>query len=301
MTILSMTGFGSATGETPLGMATVDIRTVNSRFFEFSARMPDDLRGSTEMQLRELAQRCIGRGKIDLRISIARGEQHGALSSINLERIAELSAALRQIQATPQWTTLVQPMPLSDLLRWPGVMAQSQVDPIQVEQAIRTLAEQAFDALQASRAREGERLSQLILDRLSAIDAMAERAHALMPEALQALREKMSQRLHEAFEGLSGPDLQPALEERIRAEAHAASIRSDIAEEIDRLRAHTQEARRTLESAQPVGKRLDFLAQELNREANTLGSKAASLALSQTAMDLKVCIEQIREQVQNLQ
>lgn len=301
MTILSMTGFGSAAGETPLGMATVDVRTVNSRFFEFTARIPDDLRGSVESNLRDLAQRSISRGKIDLRISIARNDQQGRLHAIDLERVAEIADALRQIQSLPQGADLVQPMPLSDLLRWPGVMAQNPADPGQVEHAIRTIAGEAFEALQASRAREGERLAQLITDRLLTLEALAAQAQELMPEAMAALREKLSQRLHEAFEGLSGADFHAALAERIRAEAHAASIRSDIAEEIDRLQAHIQETRRTLVSQQPVGKRLDFLAQELNREANTLGSKAASLSLSQTAMDLKVCIEQIREQVQNLQ
>jgi uncharacterized protein (TIGR00255 family) len=301
MTILSMTGFGSASGDTPLGLATVDIRTVNSRFFEFSSRMPDDLRGSVEMQMRELAQRQVSRGKIDLRLSIARGEAHGSLSVINLERVSELASALRQVQSTPQWTTLVQPMPLSDLLRWPGVMAQQQVDPVQLEQALVALASRAFEGLQASRAREGERLAQMIEDRLKAIEGLTEQARAQMPEALEALRSKFGQRLREAFEGLAGPELQAALEERIRVEAHAASIRSDIAEEIDRLGTHVQEARRALASNQPVGKRLDFLSQELNREANTLGSKAAGIALSQTAIELKLCIEQIREQVQNIQ
>ncbi|MEY2776023.1 MAG: hypothetical protein RLY30_121 [Pseudomonadota bacterium] len=301
MTILSMTGFGSASGDTPLGLATVDIRTVNSRFFEFSSRMPDDLRGSVEMQMRELAQRQVSRGKIDLRLSIARGEAHGSLSTINLERVSELASALRQVQSTPQWTTLVQPMPLSDLLRWPGVMAQQQVDPVQLEQALVALASRAFEGLQASRAREGERLAQMIEDRLKAIEGLTEQARAQMPEALEALRSKFGQRLREAFEGLAGPELQAALEERIRVEAHAASIRSDIAEEIDRLGTHVQEARRALASNQPVGKRLDFLSQELNREANTLGSKAAGIALSQTAIELKLCIEQIREQVQNIQ
>jgi uncharacterized protein (TIGR00255 family) len=301
MTILSMTGFGSAAGETPLGMATVDVRTVNSRFFEFAARIPDDLRGSIEMHLRDLAQRSISRGKIDLRISIARADQQGQLHSVDLKRVAEIAHVLKRIQALPDGNALVQPMSLSDLLRWPGVMAQSQADPAHVEQAIRAIASRAFETLQASRAREGERLTTLIQERLHTMTSLASQAEALMPEAMNALREKLSQKLHEAFDGVSGPDLQEALAERIRAEAHSASIRSDIAEEIDRLRAHMQEVERTLQSQQPVGKRLDFLAQELNREANTLGSKAASLALSQTAMDLKVCIEQIREQVQNLQ
>lgn len=301
MTILSMTGFGTASGETPLGLGTIDVRTVNSRFFEFSARMPEDLRGSVEMQMRELAQHQVTRGKIDLRISIARGEQHGSLSSINLARVAEIAAALGQVQRTPQWTTLVQPMPLSDLLRWPGVMTQQQVDPVELEHSLLALAGQAFEALQASRAREGGRLAERIEERLRAIEGLAEQASAQMPEALEALRAKFSLRLREAFEGLTGPDLQAALEERIRVEAHAASIRSDIAEEIDRLCTHVAEARRALACAHPVGKRLDFLSQELNREANTLGSKAAGIALSQTAIELKLCIEQIREQVQNIQ
>lgn len=296
-----MTGFGTATGVTPLGPATVDIRTVNSRFFEFSARMPEDLRGSVEMQMRELAQRSVSRGKIDLRISIARADSLGPLTSINLQRVEEILSALRQVQTLPLWTTLVQPMPLSDLLRWPGVMTQPQVDPIEMEQSINRLAGQAFEALEASRAREGERLAELLRDRLAAIETLAGQARSQMPEALEALRLRFSLRLREAFEGLSGPELLAALEERIRMEAQAASIRSDIAEEIDRLLAHVQEARRALGSRQPVGKRLDFLSQELNREANTLGSKAASLALSQTAIDLKLCIEQIREQVQNIQ
>lgn len=301
MTILSMTGFGTASGETPLGLGTVDIRTVNSRFFEFSARMPEDLRGSVEVQIRELAQHQVTRGKVDLRISIARSEQQGALSSINLERVAEIAAALRQVQQTPQWTTVVQPMLLSDLLRWPGVISQQQADPVELERSLLGLASQAFEALQASRAREGARLAERIEERLVAIEVLTGQAMREIPAALEAQRAKFSHRLREAFEGITGPDLQTALEERIRAEAHAASIRSDIAEEIDRLLTHVHEARRALGSAQPVGKRLDFLSQELNREANTLGSKAASVSLSQIAMELKLCIEQVREQVQNIQ
>ncbi|MFZ9984309.1 MAG: YicC/YloC family endoribonuclease [Burkholderiaceae bacterium] len=300
MTIYSMTGFGVACAPTPSGMASVELRSVNNRFFEFSARLPDECK-SLEQSLREAVASRLPRGKLELRLQLSRtdsGPSPSQLEQDRLKALLETSHAVRKMagDAVTPWT-------MHDLLRWPGILTEQTEPPEALEARVHALTQQAIDALEAARAREGSKLVNVITGRLQDIEQLVTKAKPLLPEALAQLSEKIRARLLEAFSGTSPPELEALVSERVRQESYAAAIRSDIAEELDRLQAHLQEMSRILRSpaAEPVGKRLDFLTQELHREANTLGSKSPSLALTQLAMEMKLAVEQIREQVQNIQ
>lgn len=300
MTIYSMTGFGVACAPTPSGLASVELRSVNNRFFEFSARLPDECK-AMEQSLREAVASRLPRGKLELRLQLSRtdsGVAPGQVQQDRLKALLETSHAVRQVAGDA-----VSPWSMHDLLRWPGILTEQTEPPEALEARVHALTQQAIDALEAARASEGSKLASVITRRLQDIEQLVAQAKPLLPEALAQVSEKIRARLIEAFSGVSPAELEALVSERVRQESHAAAIRSDIAEELDRLQAHLQEMSRILQNpaAQPVGKRLDFLTQELHREANTLGSKSPSLALTQLAMEMKLAVEQIREQVQNIQ
>ena len=295
-----MTGFGAASEQAPMGLVQIEIRSVNSRFFEYSSRMAEELRGF-EAQLREHCAQALRRGKVECRLQLSRSHATNSELKINRELAAQLMTAgdqLRGLSSQPPgpWTT-------AELLRWPGVLIENESDPEATLALIDRLCKKAIASLIESRQREGEKLKAQILDRLEQLQGLATRAGGLVPESIRQLAERMRARLTEAFDGIGATEREEMLAERIRQEAHAASIRSDVAEEIDRLQVHVQEMARCLRASDgdAFGKRLDFLTQEMHREANTIGSKSAGLELTQLTMEMKLLIEQIREQVQNIQ
>lgn len=301
MNTISMTGFGAASQPTALGLLQIDIKSVNSRFFEFNARLPEECR-SLEAGLRDSLARAVARGKVELRIYLSRDQApQQAPPSIREPLVKQLLAVGHQVQTLSNQT--VEPWRMVDLLRWPGVMVETPTDPEAFAQAVNGCFQSALQAYQASRQREGQALGQTILDKTQALQTLCARASEQLPEALAAQTDRVAGRLQEAFADLAEADRQAMIEDRIRQEANAAAIRSDVTEELDRLKAHLAEMARVIHSSKDssLGKRLDFLTQECHREANTLGSKSPGLALTQTAMEMKLLIEQIKEQVQNLQ
>jgi len=282
-----MTGYASAAAGSPRGTLSLELRSVNSRFLDLQFRIADELRAH-EPILRELIAARVARGKIDCRLSLAQGTET-TVARLNAEALARLRALAEAAQkAFPD----AAPLRVADVLRWPAVIAED-ADDESLRATLAALCRRALDDLAAARSREGARLAAAILERVRAMRERVERVMPLMPQAIAAYQEKISERLREAIGS--------ADDERIRAEIAVFATKVDIAEELERLRTHLDEVERILRGGGAIGKRLDFLAQELNREANTLASKAASQAVSDCALELKLLVEQIREQVQNIE
>ena len=281
-----MTGYAQASAGSSRGTLSLELRSVNARFLDVQFRIADELR-ALEPVLREQIGARIARGKVDCRVALAEGE--GVTPRLNedvLRRLRAVAEAARQ--AFPD----AAPPSLAELLRWPGVLA-SETDTEGLRSVAATLCRRALDELSATRTREGAKLAAGIVERVRSMRAQVEKVLPLVPEAIAAYQQKITERLREA--------LGSADDERVRTEIALFASKADVAEELDRLRAHLSEVERVLGAGGAVGKRLDFLAQELNREANTLASKAASSAVADCALELKLLIEQIREQVQNLE
>jgi len=281
-----MTGYAAASAGSPRGTLNLELRSVNARFLDLSFRIADELR-ALEPVLREAIGARLARGKVDCRLSLAEGaDTEGRLNDAALERLKRLAAAAQK--AFPE----AAPLRVADLLRWPGVIA-GDADEEGLRARAAELCRRALDELVASRAREGAKLAAVILERVRAMRAQVQEIAPRVPEALAAYQAKIAERLKEAIGS--------ADDERIRTEIALFATKADIAEELDRLRAHLGEVETILAKGGSIGKRLDFIAQELNREANTIASKAASAAISDAALELKVLIEQVREQVQNIE
>jgi uncharacterized protein (TIGR00255 family) len=282
-----MTGYAAASAGSPRGTLSLELRSVNSRFLDLQFRIADELRAHESM-LRELIAGRVARGKVDCRLSLV--EAGGpAARELNPQAVARLKtladAARRAFPDAP-------PLRVADVLRWPGLVAEDADDEGQ-RATVAGLCRRALDELSAARAREGAKLAAGIVERVQAMRAQVQRISPLLPEALAAYQAKITERIKDAIGS--------ADDERIRAEVALFATRADVAEELERLRAHLGEVERVLRAGGAVGKRLDFIAQELNREANTLASKSASAAISDCALELKLLVEQIREQVQNLE
>jgi len=291
--IRSMTGYAAASAQTPRGALALEMRTVNSRFLDLQFRVAEELRAS-EPLLRELITARIARGKVDCRLALGGGAAAAAPRPLNAQALAELKRLAGEAgRAFPE----AAPLRLADVLRWPGVLADAPVDEDAIRAAVEALARRALDELCAAREREGAKLAAIILERVAQMRSRVAEAAPLVPEAIAAWKARVAERLREAQVAVD--------EERIRAELAVQAARSDVDEELTRLTAHLSEVERVLAkggaAGGPVGKRLDFLAQELNREANTLASKAQGLALADCALELKLLIEQVREQVQNIE
>src|SRR5262245_7649703 len=282
-----MTGYAAASAASPGGTLSLELRSVNSRFLDLQFRVADELRAHEPM-LRELITAGVARGKIDCRLWLAQGEASSAsrLDPQALQRLKALADAARK--AFPD----AAPLRVADLLRWPGVIAED-ADEDGRRVALGEICRRALDELVAARTREGAKLAAGILERVRAMRARVAQIAPLIPQAVAAYQARIGERLREA--------LGSADEERIRAEVALFAARADVAEEIERLGTHLEEVDRTLRAGGQVGKRLDFIAQELNREANTLASKTVSQAISDCALELKLLVEQVREQVQNLE
>lgn len=284
-----MTGYAAVARELPRGTLAVELRSVNGRYLDIAFRVTDELRAA-EPALREAIAQAVGRGKIDCRVAfnalpLARGEAR--LDPRVLAGLARLQAEIRG--AIPD----VQPLRVGDVLHWPGVFGEDSGAGEAMREAALAAVGEALAELNASRAREGAKLDGMIRSRVAAIRARLAEIEPAVPQAIAAYEEKLAAKLREV---LGSGD-----EERIRQEIAVFGVRVDVAEELSRLGAHLSEVERALGQGGAVGKRLDFLMQELNREANTLGSKSVSREVSQAALDFKLLIEQMREQVQNLE
>jgi len=287
--ISSMTGYATVTRELPQGTLTLELKSVNGRFLDVQFRIAEDLRAA-EPQLRDLVTSSVGRGKVDCRLNftaspLARGEV--ALNAEVLGRLKRMSDAVRA--SIPD----AQPLRVADVLHWPGVLGEDGGGAEALREAAIEAMRGALKELVAARAREGERLAGMIRERVARIRTRLAELEPLIPQSIAAYEEKLVAKLREA---LGGGD-----EERIRQEIAVFGVRIDVAEELSRLATHLDEVERVLAAGGAAGKRLDFLMQELNREANTLGSKSVSKELSAAALDFKLAIEQMREQVQNLE
>ncbi len=289
--IHSMTGF--AAGSRNIGNHTLnlEIRSVNSRYLDLVFRMPDEVR-SIEPLLREAIAARLSRGKVECRVNLQ------ATQAINQDRTPNLNAALlEQLTALQQQVLAQQPqaarLSVAELLRWPGMLGDDSIDNERLHAEALVLINAALDELVASRAREGAKLAGLLRDRLASMREHVAAVRPRVPQVIEEYRERMSQRLREAVASLD--------EERIRQEAGVFATRIDVEEELGRLGTHIEEVERILAKGGAAGKRLDFLMQELNREANTLASKSVSSDITAHALDLKLLIEQMREQVQNLE
>ncbi len=303
MPVYSMTGYASAqltpaTSQAADAAATarvgLEIRSVNSRFLDLTLRLPDELRAQ-EPALRALLTQRLKRGKVEVRAAI----EHDASTQLPCPEPAllqRIGMVQEQVQA---WLPDAKGLSVADVLRLSGPGNASGA--IDWQSTVTELAEQAITALLDARAREGKRLAQMLLERLQQLRALAKQAEPLVPQLVEQQRQRFLERWQEAM-GLAEGQVPPeAAQERALSEATAFAIRIDVAEEITRLGAHLDEIERLLKKGGEIGKRLDFLIQELHREANTLGSKSATLELTHISVDMKVLIEQMREQVQNIE
>jgi len=297
--ILSMTGYASASRDTAAGRVVLELRSINSRFLDLVFRLPDDLRAA-EAGLREVVASGVARGKVECRIALQKLPSDSRQPAIDRGLLAQLLTIADDIRALAPDAA---PPSVADLMRWPGVMAEPASDPEALTRSVVELGRQALRELVASRAREGEKLGQAILERAERMSAIVARLEADAPALLAAFEQKLVERLRAALTDATTGSALPVAEamERVRQEVTLYGIRIDIAEELSRLAVHIEELRRIVAGGGQVGKRLDFLMQELNREANTLGSKAANIDLTSAAVELKLLIEQIREQVQNIE
>lgn len=287
--IFSMTGFAVATAELEQGSLTLELRSVNHRYLDIQFRLAEELR-ALEPAMREIIGKGIGRGKVDCRLSYApaaAGPEPLQINTALLERLVQLNDAVRA--RLPH----SQPLSVADILRWPGMTGTEGPSAENLREACLGLLQTALGELNGSRAREGEKLKQLILQRAARMGELVAEVLPHLPRLLAAYQEKLAARLNEA--GVSTDN------ERIHQELALFAQKIDVDEELSRLQTHLEEVKRVLHSGGAVGKRLDFLMQELNREANTLGAKSVASEISQASMELKVLIEQMREQIQNIE
>ncbi len=296
--IFSMTGYATASAELDSGSLTLELRAVNHRYLDIQLRMPDELRG-IEGALREMIAAQLQRGKVDCRINYAaRDAQSGA--TLNRELLLQLAAWNKEVQgALPDARSLS----VADVLRWNGVLEAHGASADELRAALLDLLQGALQEFSASRAREGEKLKDFLLQRVEKIEALRNGVMPHVPAAIASYEQKLAARLREAIQDIPLKDtlIHGISDERIRQEITLFASKIDVDEELSRLAVHLTEMRRILSQGGAVGKRLDFLMQELNREANTLGSKSVDAEVSRSAMEMKILIEQMREQIQNLE
>lgn len=286
--IRSMTGFARATAEGEWGDLAWELRSVNHRYLDVNLRLPEELR-ALEGDLRQQATASLGRGKVECTLRLRTAEASGALQ-IDETRLAELTAACAQVQASLPEATSLDPL---RALSWPGVLREAAPD----REALQTAVCEAFDRgltqLADVRGQEGERLADLLQARAADVADLAARVRERLPQVRQAWQGRLHERLAEL-----DVDADP---NRLEQELVLQAQKADVDEELTRLDSHVQALQEALERDEPVGRRLDFLMQEFNREANTLSSKSQDADVTQSAVEMKVLIEQMREQVQNIE
>ena len=286
--ITSMTGFAAVSAEVSGGRFALELKTVNHRYLEFQTRMPEDLR-SLEQSMRELVAASLSRGKVECRITFTPIATRDSLAP-DENALAALVETQKQILKKFDAGRLS----VWEIMHAPGVMSAEALGTDAARQVLMALFKNAIVELNATRQREGDKLAALIYQRLDGIDVLVKQVTPLIPEMVAAYQEKLALKLTEAMVG-------SASDERLKQEVVLFASRIDVSEELNRLTAHISEVRRVVKSGGAVGKRLDFLMQELNREANTLGSKSVSTESTKVAIELKVLIEQMREQIQNIE
>jgi len=287
--IHSMTGYAASTLDLPGVRLNIELRSVNSRYLDVSFRMPDELR-ALEAPLREMISATVSRGKVECRLSYQRRSEAGRELALDGALLTQLTTLQQQVRAQVPDAGLLS---VGELLRWPGLIADEGLPLEDLQAAIHTQGHAAIKELMDTRAREGERLGALILERIEAMRGWVRAIEPRIPQVVAEHQEKLATRLREAVASFD--------EERIRQEVALFAVRIDVAEELNRLVTHLDEVERVIKKGGAVGKRLDFLMQELNREANTLGSKSVTTDQTATAVELKILIEQMREQIQNLE
>jgi uncharacterized protein (TIGR00255 family) len=287
--IRSMTAFARAEANTDLGALAWELRSVNHRYLEVSLRLPEELRG-LEPAVRERVGRALGRGKVDCSLRYRPAADTHAPLRLDPEVVEQVGRACAEISAQ---LGQIQPLNPLELLRWPGVQQDTERDLTPLAEAAGVLLDQALAELRATREREGAQIQELLTSRCAAMETLVKEERARLPGVRARIRDKLAARLAE---------LQAQVDQdRLEQELVFLAQKMDVDEELDRLEGHIAEVRRVLERPEPVGRRLDFLMQEFNREANTLGSKSADADTTRTAVELKVLIEQMREQVQNVE
>ena len=285
----SMTGFAREVADTPFGTLTCELRTVNHRYLDVQFRMPEELRPQ-EPDFRARIGEALKRGKVECSLHLRRDcETRGELQ-IDEALVAQIAARSRELADILPETRPLDPI---DVLRWPGVVAEPEIDTAPLLAEANRLLDATLASLSAMRASEGERIGEMLESRLAEILTISAAVRERMPEVLAAVRTRQHERL-EKLDVEADPD-------RLEVELALIAQKLDVAEELDRLESHVSEVRSALASGEPVGRRLDFMMQELNREANTLGSKSADADTTRAAVDLKVLIEQMREQIQNVE
>ena len=287
--IQSMTGFARVEAAHPWGTLSCEIRSVNHRYLELQLRLPDSLRHA-EHAARELLRERLGRGKVDCSLRLQSGDRGASPLHIDQSLLAKVLEACSRIEAAS--AGLTRPTAL-ELLSWPGVLAEDAPDADTTAAATLALVDATARELVGMREREGARLAVLLEQRLAGIETLVQAIGQRLPALVAGHRDRLNARVAEL---LAQPD-----PDRIAQEIALLAARSDVAEELDRLMAHVAETRRSLAAGGACGRRLDFLMQEFNREANTLSSKSVSAETTQSAVDMKVLIEQMREQVQNIE
>lgn len=297
--ISSMTGYANAKVQTDMGLLSIDIRSVNSRFLDLSFRASEEIR-FLEPKFREIISGKIARGKMECRLNLV-DSGLSADTALNEEALNKLMALQTQVLKTDPSATALR---VADILNYPGIVAAPVPDPEVFAKQVLTGFEQCLEVFSESRQREGAALAQVLLKYCTQIEDLVNTLRPKIPEILQAQKDKLTERLEEALGTTLADGAQITKEEvneRIRQEITLYGIKLDVNEEMERLCTHVKEVRRTLDRGGPVGRKLDFLMQELNREANTLGSKAVSISMTDTSVNLKLVIESMREQIQNLE
>ena len=284
----SMTAYARITEENSWGSITCELRSVNHRFLEVGFRMPDVLRES-ETVLRDMTRKKLTRGKIDCSVQIAFNHSD-ASSSLDLE-VAQ--SHIEIAQAIANKLSDAAPISAIDIMQLPGVIKDASIEASQVNKAGKKAFDLALDQMLEGREREGAKLAEMVEQRLAGIESQIAIVRENLPEILQQQRTRLHEKLNELKEQMD--------EQRLEQEMVIIANRADVDEELDRLEAHISEIRLALKSNESIGRRLDFLMQELNREANTLGSKSISSTTTQVSVELKVLIEQMREQIQNIE
>ena len=288
--IQSMTGFAAGDRDVVGATLHLELKSVNSRFLDVTFRCADEVR-FLEMPIREQIAARVQRGKVECRLHLlttqAAAPRELAPNIALVEQLGRLERSVREILSQ------AEPLSVAEVLRWPGVLGDEAIDPSRMQAECAGLLSGVLGEFVASRAREGARLAEMILERVRSMRELVEKVSPMIPQALADYEARLAARLREAVASLD--------EERIRQEIGVFATRIDVAEELSRLVTHLDEVERVVIQGGGVGKRLDFLMQELNREANTLASKSVAAEVTAIALELKLLIEQMREQVQNLE
>lgn len=286
----SMTSFARSDSSTDWGDITWEIRSVNHRYLDISARLPENLR-HVEPKLREIISKRLARGRVDCTLRF--NQQDSVLGSdvqLNEEAIRRLAALSQRVnELAPGLSSLG----VSDVLKWPGVVSGAEIDADKLDTELFALLSNALDALVEVRRTEGSRLAEMILQRLDGLTEKIAEVREILPELEQTFRQRL-----QAYVSEISDKVDPS---RLEQEVILFLQKTDVEEEMDRLNVHVAEVGKVLKKSVPVGRRLDFLMQELNRETNTLGSKSSDVRLNAVSVDMKVLIEQMREQVQNIE